>query len=161
MSIHSISDSTMRNLQNYYVGVEKRYYEKLRGMSSDDRMIYFLQRCNQPGIRNRRKRYPTHTEVGNWCGCSKSTIGRIASKQTENVSRGISALLHALAGVCPHAAIDENLHREIMSRVRDAGDAYDPGRTSVDDVLVAVLSGIESRSNKIPAGSVEELNIFG
>lgn len=156
MSIDAVSDSMMQLLRQHSAAHAKAYLDALRVMDSDARLNQFLRRCNQQGIHNRRVRYPTHTELGVWCGCNASTIGRIASRQTQNVSRDTLKLLNAIAGICPHAEIGDGLHAEIMCRVQDAKDRSHFGMGTTDEVLAAVLDGIQLRLDEAAEDAIDQ-----
>ncbi|TWU59077.1 hypothetical protein Poly51_18630 [Rubripirellula tenax] len=121
---------------------------KMRIMDSDERLVDYLNKCNQQGVRS-SKRFPTLTRLADFCSCYPSTINRIASGDTLNPSRRTISLLNVFAGICPYVALNDDYYDELNYRIKDANKwmaATSPSDNA--DLMTSLKRGISTRANR-------------
>jgi len=115
-------------------------------MTSEEQLLEFLRESNRKGARYCPKTHPIPnlSRLAAYCGCSCSTLLRIANGETRKASLRTLSILNVIACICP-APYGGDLERECRARIADA-DRWLRGQCPEDyDILVTLRRGICQR----------------
>ena len=115
-------------------------------MTHNERLTDFLGRCNRRGSAYRPgfHRFPTHSQLSKYCDCSPATILRIATGETQYVSRQLLEVINAVACICPSASFGDRWEEQ-RARIEDADRWVKSDALSRGSVMDAIIAGIARR----------------
>lgn len=125
---------------------EQMYERKIATMPYGDRLKHFLGLCNRRGSAYRPgvHPYPNLSQLSLYCGCSVSTILRLATGATSSPSIHSLTVINAVACICPAPSYGD-LQEEMRARTADADRWVASDASTRGDIMSALTAGIERR----------------
>lgn len=123
--------------------------ETLALMSYEERLTGFLDQCNRRGSPYVPTRHslPNLSRLAKYCGCSCSTLLRIATGETCKPSRKLLTILNAIACICP-PPYGVDLQKEQSARIADANRWLRHHGPNDFDIWASLREGIKRRMLK-------------